>query len=250
MSSVKTFGGSRVSGKSDMQSRIYIEDYVKSYITRLSQDPNAGGSIEMLFGKYGAAENGSVEIDINGAATLCKGNKRWKSHELERSIATLNMEFFPELEPVGWFLVPAKGEARDYGALYDMHEELMGEKGGVMLLPGECDSSPEIFEYEEDGFKKLKDLVVYYDKNSEMQEYLLAKGVGRRRDFYEMRATVREQLEKMGGLRVSPMFGLAFVGVLVIILAGLLIVFKTQYYTDMESTWEYLKEFIRYYSSR
>lgn len=250
MSSVKTFGGSRVAGTVDSHSRIYIEDYVKSYITRLSQDPAAGGSIEMLFGRYGAAENGSIEIDINGAATLCRGNKRWKNHELERSIAALNMEFFPELEPVGWFLVPVKGEARDYGALYDMHEELLGEKGGVMLLPGEDDASPEVFEYEEDGFKKLRDLTVYYDKNSEMQEYLLTKGTVRRMNYTEMRASVRERLEKVGRLKISPLFGLTLVGVLVIILAALLVVFKTQYYTDMGSTWEYLKEFIRYYSSR
>ena len=250
MSSVKTFGGNRGAGTGASHSRVYIEDYVKSYITRLSQDPGVEGRIEMLFGKYGAAENGSVEIDINGAATLCSGSKRWKNHELERSITAINMEFFPELEPVGWFLVPLKGVSRDYGALYDMHENILGEKGGVLLLPGEKDSSPEVFEYEEDGFKKLWDLTVYYDKNPEMQEYLLSKGVGKRIHYNDMKAAFRQRLEFVGEFRISPYWGLALIGVLVVILAALLIVFKTRYYTDMESTWEYLKEFIRYYSSR
>lgn len=167
----------RVVGKPEKDCKIYIEDYVKSYMARLSQDASDKGNIEILYGKY-RTDGRRMEIDVNGAAALTNISRTGKQAEtLVKQIEMLNQKFFPELEPVGWFYNKEKTRRTDYASLMDIHEELLGQGNGILVLPGTDSEDPDVFSYAEDGFRKHKGYVIYYEKNTEMQEYLLANTV-------------------------------------------------------------------------
>lgn len=279
----------RIVGKPEKDCRIYIEDYVKSYIARLSQDASDKGNIEILYGKY-RTDGNHMEIDVNGAAALANisqtGNQEGR---LGREIEVLNVDFFPELEPVGWFYNPVRGSAPDYSEMMNIHEELLGERTGILILPNPDSPDPDVYSYAQDGFRKHKGYIIYYEKNPEMQEYLLAhtrkKGklsgakeesadAGRQDKlssgalFKQRIISLPAKVKSMGmltagkegaekqenntdgepkrGFYVPLSVSFLITGLLVIVLTGMLISFKTYYYTNFDDTIEYVKEFIRY----
>lgn len=286
MESINVPRCNRVVGKPEKDCKIYIEDYVKSYIARLSQDASDKGNIEILYGKY-RTDGNHMEIDINGAAALANisqtGNKEGR---LGREIEVLNVDYFPELEPVGWFYNPAKGKAPDYSVMMDIHEELLGEHAGILILPNPDSPDPDVYSYAQDGFRKHKGYIIYYEKNPEMQEYLLAhtRKQEERSKQKDTAAPLRDKLnngqlfkqkiislpakvknmglaavkketenegenkagEPKAGFNVPLSVSFLITGLLVIVLTGMLISFKTYYYTNFNDTLEYVKEFIRY----
>lgn len=188
----------RVVGKPEKDCKIYIEDYVKSYMARLSQDASDKGNIEILYGKY-RTDGRRMEIDVNGAAALTNISRTGKQAEtLVKQIEMLNQKFFPELEPVGWFYNKEKTRRTDYASLMDIHEELLGQGNGILVLPGTDSEDPDVFSYAEDGFRKHKGYVVYYEKNTEMQEYLLAN-TGNSEEGAKIRDVAGTLREKING---------------------------------------------------
>lgn len=289
MEEINTIRCNRIVGKPERDCKIFIEDYVKSYISRLSQDNRGKGNIEILFGKF-KTDGKKLHLDVNGAATLASAEKIGLGNgNQEKGIESLNIKYFPELEPVGWFYNLEESEKIDYSYLMNLHEELFGENEGILILPGDGSPDPEIYSYSGDGFRKHKGYVIYYEKNPEMQEYLLSRSrieeeihpgrdvvsslrekinggnvikqrivslPGKVKDRYKdnslpltdisQEATGEEN--NTGGGKFTVKTGLMLVGVLGIILAGLLLAFKKNYYTNMGDTIECVKEFIRYYS--
>ncbi|MGN0166148.1 MAG: hypothetical protein ACI39R_08195 [Lachnospiraceae bacterium] len=287
MESINVPRSNRIIGKPEKDCRIYIEDYVKSYIARVSQDVRGKGNIEILYGKY-KTDGKRMEIDIGGAAALSDWGV--SGDVLKREIEVINLEFFPDLEPVGWFYNKEKTGKTDYARLMDIHEELLGEQYGILVLPGADMDEPEVYSYEEDGFRKHRGYVVYYDKNTEMQEYLLAH-MGKTTEplkFKDIIAPIFSRAHECGGastnkiksgsknsgaintvesegfrqriislpskikdkgrenFSVSLGVSILITGLLAVILAGMLIAFKTYYYTNFNDTVAYVKDFIRY----
>ena len=282
----------RIVGKPEKDCKIYIEDYVKSYIARLAQDTSEKGNIEILYGKY-RTDGRRMEIDVGGAAALTHISRTGRQNKsLVKEIEVINMEFFPELEPVGWFYNREKTGKIDYAAMMDIHEELLGERNGIFVIPGES-PDPDVFSYAEDGFRKHRGYIVYYEKNTEMQEYLLAhtKRIEENSRFRDVVTPLREKLnsenfkqriialptmvknfskdvinrdtegksghaeesaagksDEGSGRRKGMSLGAGFLitGLLAVVLAGMLIAFKTYYYVNFNDSIEYVKEFIRY----
>lgn len=317
MESISILRSNRVVGEPDKDFKIYIEDYVKSYMARLTQDISDKGRIEILYGRY-RTDGTKMEIDINGAAALTDISRTGTGDgRLLREIEVLNNEFFPELEPVGWFYNPVRGRI-DYAAMMDVHEELLGEHSGVMILPNPDSPDPDVYSYSQDGFRKHRGYVVYYEKNTEMQEYLLAHTGGNRvngeskeakaNKWDESREEFKQRIvripakvkqlgsevlkkrsrngisqsaggvksdknlpeyffneagtETAGGLSDEAAGGgvgeaakeyiplsvcLLFTGLIAVVFAGLLISFKTYYYTNFNDAIAYIKEFLKYY---
>lgn len=198
MESISISRCNRVVGKPEKDCKIYIEDYVKSYMARLSQDASDKGNIEILYGKY-RTDGRRMEIDVNGAAALTNIARTGRQTEtLVKQIEMLNQKFFPELEPVGWFYNKEKTRRTDYAFLMDIHEELLGQRNGILVLPSSDSEDPDVFSYAEDGFRKHKGYVVYYEKNTEMQEYLLAN-TGKSEEGAKLRDVAGPLREKING---------------------------------------------------
>lgn len=283
MESISISRSNRVVGNPEKDFKIYIEDYVKSYIARLSQDMSDKGNIEILYGKY-RTDGRRMEIDVNGAAALTDIYQTGSGEgRLSREIEVLNVEFFPELEPVGWFYNPVKGRRIDYSMMMDIHEELLGERVGLLLLPNPESTDPDVFSYSQDGFRKHQGYIVYYEKNTEMQEYLLAHtrrnepqskikdltaplldkfsdGKGFRQRIISIPSkvkqfsgdTLKKNKEKEGYTAKRQSLAMYFIvtGLLAVVFTGLVISYRTYYLTDIGSALEYIKEFVRYYLSK
>lgn len=157
-------------GRPDRDVRIFIEDYVKSYIT--GNLGSRGKEIEILFGKFSSIKN-CTSINISGAASLPGNNiLKKRNYNPAKEIEKINVKYFPELEPVGWIYTGRNGRT-DYSEMLDIHEKIFGDIVGLVVTAGHENGRFKIYSYCGDGFRLYGGYILYYEKNQEMQEYIL-----------------------------------------------------------------------------
>ncbi len=165
----------RVVGHPKNGIRIYIEDYVKSYLTgeiKVKPGPN---DIIILFGDYHISYLG-LEVKISGAAALRKIKRSFRKMTPEAEIQRMNLEYYPELEPVGWFCPTENEKYPDISNMLDVHEYLFGETKGIVVTKAPLSENFRLYSYSDDGFTLHDGYIIYYAKNTEMEDYITGRG--------------------------------------------------------------------------
>ncbi len=163
-------------GQSAEEERIYIEDYVKSYLHNISETQMEEGCIVALYGTW-QRKGPSREWYLEGAARLSVGMNRLYPGVEEaicEEIEAQRQKYFEELRFVGWFfLMPAVLSEENV-----LYETLSRE-----WFPGQdiCFVSYQMFDallhayvMHDNTFEEQPGYYVYYEKNTPMQEYMIA----------------------------------------------------------------------------
>ena len=162
-------------GLSGGKIRIYVEDYVYTFMNRLAEKAEGeNGGLAVLVGKAEWNE-GITYVFVKGAIHfeeqvnlehISMGNEGWQK------VQEAGEKYFSDLDVVGWFLTIPQMTMEINEIIGKMHLKYFsgGEKILMMMEPLEKDEA--FFYYENGRFVKTAGYYLYYEKNRRMQEYM------------------------------------------------------------------------------
>lgn len=158
--------------------KIYIEDYVITFLKYIT-DKNKGKSlIFMLYGNLKQEDSEDV-LYISGAVEAADTEKRGSIEVFSQAaldIAEINrIQYFSNLEAVGWcYIQPGFGDFINTDQT-SYHLESFKKLYQVLYIIDPLDDSRSFFRKDENApsLKPVGGYIIYYDKNEPMHEYLL-----------------------------------------------------------------------------
>ncbi|NLJ90309.1 MAG: LysM peptidoglycan-binding domain-containing protein [Clostridiales bacterium] len=160
---------------SNLSKLIYVEDYVMSYIKQLSSKAQSESKIAILLGKD-VFFNGIKNIFIKGAIEMPNIDINENSVFTDDSWSEVYVnikEYFSDVEIVGWAIIGIGIVLDSNSKIKNLHKENF-EGPDTVLLKYDCLEKEENFYLVEDeGFTKQKGYYIYYEKNVEMQNYMI-----------------------------------------------------------------------------
>lgn len=234
-------------GERDQIVKLYVEDYVNTYLKHLyplgGQDLRAGlllGSVELNDGTPYIFIDGAMEMEdvTEAGGKVVFSELAWKK-------ASQSMEqLFPKRTIQGWFLCGRPGDELSPLNYWKQHVQYFEGPNKLMYLSTGREGEESIYITSEDGFYKLQGYSLYYERNQMMQDYMvLRKDVKRietesddkviaefRKRMDEHKSEVTEKHQTSGLLR-----GLC-TAMSVVILAGAIVLFNNyEHMRKMES---------------
>ncbi len=165
-------------GNPAIKRKIYIEDYVVTYLSRLALPSNMDARGAILLGNVkkteegiavfisGALESQNFELDLNETIFT---NENWAN------IYNEIREFFPDLFIVGWFVSRLGFSTELNGKIIQTHNNYFAGDNKVLYLIDSLEGEDDFYLYENNGLKRQKGYYIYYEKNDAMQSYMIAK---------------------------------------------------------------------------
>lgn len=156
--------------------KIYIEDYVYTYLHTMAQKKESCAAV--FLGKSQVIKDirytficGAVEC---GAAVfqwdnICLDDSFWEYIYKEEK------HYFPETEIVGWFL-GKNGQAMELSPVVESaHRKYFAGRDKILMLMDVLEDEEIFFVYEQGYLQKREGYYIYYEKNIAMQEYMVSK---------------------------------------------------------------------------
>lgn len=159
--------------------KIYIEDYAFTYINSVAYQTPEDEQAGVLLGE--------VQKSDEEKCLFIKGVIRAKTPENETKQGIVFNEkiwekiyaeiekFFPDLQVVGWFAAMPGITQERFLYLKKLHMDNFSGGMKTMYLVNTCDKEENFYLYENGELKKQKGYVCFYERNYEMQEYMLER---------------------------------------------------------------------------
>ncbi len=161
--------------------RIYIEDYVVTYLNYIARPGSTQARGAILLGEFrhseigdiificGAVDAQNLEFDMDESAF---------TQEAWTEIYDQVKEFFPDLTVVGWFLSRMGFSTAINDKIEKMHVENFPGKDKVLYITDSLESDDAFYMYERGQLVKQKGYFIYYTKNEAMQNYIIKQKGG------------------------------------------------------------------------
>lgn len=159
--------------------KIYIEDYAFTYINSVAYQTPEDEQAGVLLGEVQKSDEEKC-LFIKGvirAKTLENETKQgivFNEKIWEKIYAEIE-KFFPDLEVVGWFAAMPGITQERFLYLKKLHMDNFSGGMKTMYLVNTCDKEENFYLYENGELKKQKGYVCFYERNYEMQEYMLER---------------------------------------------------------------------------
>lgn len=159
--------------------KIYMEDYVYTYLNKLAQPENLYARGAILFGKVYKTSIGKCMF-ISGAAA-CQNfeldlEETVFSEESWTEIYRIRDSFFPDLEICGWFLSRMGFSVDLNDKIIRTHVDNFSGENKVLYMIDALENEDAFYQFENYSLKKQKGYYIYYETNQEMKNYMLAEG--------------------------------------------------------------------------
>ena len=187
-------------GERDQIVKLYVEDYVNTYLRRLypagGQDLRVGlllGSVEM--------NDGTPYIFIDGAMEMedvTEQGQKVVFSELAWKKAYQSVEqLFPKRSVLGWFLCGAPGNDLSPLNYWKQHVQYFQGPNKLMYLSSGVEGDESVYITSEDGFYKLCGYSIYYERNQMMQDYMVLRKDVRRIESGSDEKVIQEFRKRM-----------------------------------------------------
>ncbi|MCI5869424.1 MAG: LysM peptidoglycan-binding domain-containing protein [Dorea sp.] len=187
--------------------KIYVEDYVDTYLNQLcekvSENPEAAmlvGEILTVDGQGVVFVSGAIrlrEVEVNGTE-LRISDEVWHEADEERK------RFFPTSDAVGWCLLESGRLMSRSREISGIHEKSFSRSDTVFVWKDTVEKEEVFYAYKYGELMQMGGHYIYYEKNPSMQEYMIntRKKIGvtpsemvEDRAAKDFRSVVREKLE-------------------------------------------------------
>ena len=164
-------------GETEGQNRIYLEDYVYTYIRKSLEKRNGQVVCGVLIGTWESKPTGRcyfiksamvMEGLLSAKESMVSGTPLWKK---TRELAAY---YFPGQELIGWFLNSREEGFFDQTEFNCMHQNLYPEGESAFFLLQE--EEVQMWLGTKDGLEACSGFYIYYEKNPDMQNYMLETG--------------------------------------------------------------------------
>jgi LysM repeat protein len=158
--------------------RIYVEDYVCSYLYTYAEAGGYQERIALLVGRYLIIDNQPI-LFINGAiqgryAEVRNGLTLFTERSMDYAQSCID-QYFPGMKIVGWMQSqPSYGVYLNSGYI-DVHINRFRKKFQVMFVMDPIEKTNAFYTYTKSGMtlEEAKGYFIYYDKNESMHEYIV-----------------------------------------------------------------------------
>lgn len=165
--------------------KVYIEDYVITFLNSLSMDKNTYVRGAILFGEKkqigndlvifirGAIEGQNLELDLDETVF---------DDEVWRDIYQQKERLFSGLDVIGWALLRMGFSVRLNDKIKKTHFENFPGEGKVLYMMDDLEGEDAFYVFRGEDLSRQSGYYIYYEKNPMMQNYL----VERRQDIKEV----------------------------------------------------------------
>lgn len=158
------------------EKKLYVEDYVVTYLNRLANEKDVARAI--LIGTV-KEQNLYPYIFIDGAVEVEDYHMDEKQREeFEKKI---EMEFGIR-KIMGWFLSSKEGPVIYNQEVLDTYRQYFAEENQVLLVSDPLEEELNAFFMEDEMLTEQPGYQIYYEKNLPMQNRLIEKNVGKSRE--------------------------------------------------------------------
>ena len=162
-------------GPMDGDKRIYIEDYVMTYMKQIAMRSYGNYHVAVLLGHVTPVE-GEENVFISGAVEvqdIIFDDEKVFSNETWAKIYDDIKKYFDEEEIVGWYITRPglQLEVNDY--LYKVHVDNFAGNNKVLLMYDSIEREEAFYLYSDQDLWKQDGYYVYYEKNHNMQNYMV-----------------------------------------------------------------------------
>ena len=157
--------------------KIYIEDYVMTYIKQLSKETFENKRVLVLIGCKKYVENISYTF-INGVIEVDNVEKYTELLENENitKIADKKEDFFEGMDVMGVGIITDEEWISFNDNIYELfNSKLLGD----IVIIYDANSEELVYRYNNYSFNKQKGYYVYYERNESMQNYMLCMKDGK-----------------------------------------------------------------------
>lgn len=223
-------------GERDQVVKLYIEDYVNTYLKRLYPTGGQDLRVGLLLGEI-RTEDGVPFLFIDGAMEMeqvtREGEKVEFTEEAWKKAYQVMEQMFPHRSVQGWFLCGAPGCALSPLDYWKQHGQYFAGKNQLMYLNSGLEGEEAIYTASEDGFYKLRGYSIYYERNQMMQDYMVSRKDARRVESGTRDMVIQDFRERMEDRHQSAVRTRSAIGLLggacsvmaVLVLAGGLVMF-------------------------
>ncbi len=173
--SVKMPKNIRQVGKSNAGKKIYIEDYAMTYIRQLAGGDYSECSLAVLVGQCTKQDN-CRSIFISGAVKVMDPevyNEFVFTNETWSGIYEEIKKYFIDMEIVGWFIGGPGYLLTDDDKILKTHIDNFAGQDKVLLTYDNIEKEEAFLCYENSRLCKQEGYYIYYEKNEEMQNYII-----------------------------------------------------------------------------
>lgn len=187
--------------------KIYVEDYVDTYLNQLKDKAKDEPVGIALAGEILVLE-GQPVVYISGAFRLAEVEVRGKEISLKeetvKQMETDRKKYFPETEIVGWGLIEdgkPMGRSREVGRI---HSKYFSKDQSVFIWKDSLDGEEVFYAFKYGELMQMGGHYVFYEKNPAMQNYMIStrKKIGvtpsevvEDRATKDFRSVVRERMD-------------------------------------------------------
>ena len=187
-------------GERDQSVRLYLEDYVNTYLKRLFPKGGQDLRVGVLLGTS-EEHDGVPYLFVDGALEMEDVAEQGEKGELTESAwkkVYQDMDrLFPKRSVLGWFLCGAPGAALSPLNYWKQHGQYFAGKNQLMYLNSGLEGEEAVYITSEDGFYKLRGYHIYYERNQMMQDYMIMRKDVRRVETGTGEPVVRDFRQRM-----------------------------------------------------
>lgn len=187
-------------GEGDTVVKLYVEDYVNTYLKRLFPVGKQTLRIGLLLGTV-EQHDGTPYIFVDGAMEMedveTDGEKIILSDSSWKKAYQSIEETFPKRTIQGWFLCANPGSQLSPLNYWKQHSQYFAGKNQLMYLNQGLDGEESIYITSEDGFYRLRGHYVYYERNQMMQDYMITRKDVRRIEAGSHEKVIKDFRQRM-----------------------------------------------------
>ena len=212
--------------------KIYIEDYAFTYINSIAYNSPQEEQAGVLLGEL-AKEGNERCVFVKGVIKAALGDTSdtgiYFNENIWNKIYSDTEKYFPDLSVVGWFAVMPEVTDERMVRLKKLHLDNFAGNMKTLYLVDTVEKEEHFYLYENGTLKRQKGYVCFYERNYEMQEYMLERSEKKScedasddRVIRNIRNVIREKEElKEQRKSGSFMYGVSAFLVVVIIVIGI-----------------------------
>ena len=156
--------------------KIYVEDYVDTYLNQLKENAAEQAKGALLLGEI-TRQCGQDVVYVSGAVQMPEieitGTEIVVSEESWKQVEEKKKEYFPDKELVGWCLVENGHPMGLTKGVIKIHERIFSRENSIFVWRDALDSEEIFYAYKYNELMQMGGHYVYYEKNPAMQNYMI-----------------------------------------------------------------------------
>ena len=157
-------------------SKIYIEDYVDTFFNQLCEKANEEMLGAFLIGEI-VQEDENDYIYVSGAISMknlgVKGKDLVVGEHVWKDACETCKEYFGNAEILGWFITGGQPVEMNHN-IHKIHQKYFPREKSIFVTKNSRDREEKFYIYKYREMLECKGHFIYYEKNVEMQNYMIS----------------------------------------------------------------------------